>query len=97
MIDNHKKDYQQLFDRVKLQISNGNTSLSDLPTDELVKKYTSSSKYFVDPVLEILLFNYGRYLLISSSRKGSLPANLQRYMECKKNPSWDSDYHTDIN
>jgi alpha-L-fucosidase 2 len=50
-----------------------------------------------DPYLSELLFQYGRYLLIASSRKGDLPANLQGVWNQKMNPPWSSDYHTNIN
>lgn len=95
--ESHLKDYQALFNRTKLTLGNQKNNLQDLPTDEMLKTYTNSSKPVVDPTIEALLFNYGRYLFISSSRKGSLPANLQGIWNSKKNPSWDSDYHTDIN
>lgn len=94
---NHLKDYQSLFNRTKLELANQKDNLKHLPTDKMLKAYTGGSKPFIDPTIEALLFNYGRYLLISSSRSGSLPANLQGIWNSKKNPSWDSDYHTDIN
>lgn len=95
--ENHLEDYQSLFNRTKLELANQKDNLKNLPTDKMLKAYTNGSKPIIDPTIEALLFNYGRYLLISSSRNGSLPANLQGIWNNKKNPSWDSDYHTDIN
>jgi alpha-L-fucosidase 2 len=68
----HLKDYQTFFNRVKLEINNSKSP--DLPTDERLKKYSQGA---VDNNLEILYFHYGRYLLISSSRTNEVPANLQ--------------------
>lgn len=93
----HLDDYQSLFNRTKLELANQKENLKYLPTDKMLQAYTGGSKPFIDPTIEALLFNYGRYLLISSSRRGSLPANLQGVWNNKKRPSWDSDYHTDIN
>lgn len=93
----HLEDYQSLFNRTKLELANLKDNLKHLPTDKMLKAYTGGSKPLIDPTIEALLFNYGRYLLISSSRDGSLPANLQGVWNNKKRPSWDSDYHTDIN
>lgn len=93
----HLKDYRSLFDRTKLELANLKSSQNVLPTDQMLKSYTNSEKPFVDPTIEALMFNYGRYLLIASSRTGSLPANLQGVWNNQSKPSWDSDYHTDIN
>ncbi len=67
---------------------------SDLPTDERLAAYKASPQ---DRGLETLLFQYGRYLLISSSRPGTLPANLQGKWNLSTNPPWRCDYHSDIN
>jgi alpha-L-fucosidase 2 len=63
-----------------------------LPINKTTKKGISR-----DLGLEALLFHYGRYLLISSSRGNTLPANLQGLWNNSPNPAWNSDYHTDIN
>lgn len=97
ILERHINDYSSLFSRVSLKISNKEKSLKDLPVNEILKKYTNRGGNFADPYLETLLYQYGRYLLISSSRDGSLPANLQGVWNDRKAPSWDSDYHTDIN
>lgn len=88
----HVSDYQSLFDRFRLQI--GQTSKSKaLPTKQRIVHYKDK----VDIQLETLLLQYGRYLLISSSRKGGLPANLQGLWNNSNNPPWRSDYHSNIN
>jgi alpha-L-fucosidase 2 len=87
----HIADYGRLFDRTALNLGTGGT---DLPTDERLKRYDTGAP---DPALEVLFFQYGRYLLISSSRPGSLPANLQGLWNNSNNPPWRSDYHSNIN
>uniref|UniRef100_Q01VL7 Glycosyl hydrolase family 95 N-terminal domain-containing protein n=1 Tax=Solibacter usitatus (strain Ellin6076) TaxID=234267 RepID=Q01VL7_SOLUE len=87
----HIADYQQLFRRVTLNL--GSTP-GEMPTDERLLRYRDGSP---DPELEALFFQYGRYLLISSSRPGSLPANLQGLWNNSNNPPWRSDYHSNIN
>ena len=93
LLAEHLRDYTNLFDRVKIDL--GQSSSSALPTDlRLIQAQKPSSP---DPELEALLFQYGRYLLISSSRPGGLPANLQGKWNNQNNPPWRCDYHTDIN
>jgi len=87
---NHLSDYQQLFSRVKIQLGD---SPSNLPTDALLKQYKTTR----NSELETLMFQYGRYLLISSSRAGSLPAHLQGVWNNSNTPPWNCDYHFDIN
>jgi len=89
---NHIKDYQSLFNRVALQIGKGKVT-ENVPTVQRILNYKKNE----EPGLEILLFQYGRYLLISSSRKGGLPANLQGLWNNSNNPPWRSDYHSNIN
>ena len=89
---NHITDYQSLFNRVYLNV--GNTRL-DIATDELVKSY-SSGKY--NPALDVLYFQYGRYLAIASSRPGlDLPSNLQGLWNNSNTPPWEADIHSNIN
>ena len=96
----HLKDYSYLFNRVQLKLDRP-INRSSLPTDQALIAYTKANQEHAqdggDPGLEALLFNYGRYLMIASSRKGALPANLQGIWNNSKKPAWDSDYHTDIN
>ncbi|MFE9814381.1 glycoside hydrolase family 95 protein [Streptomyces sp. NBC_00236] len=89
----HVNDHRALFDRVALDIGQ---DLPDLPTDRLLSSYTGSASA-ADRALEALFFQYGRYLLIASSRAGSLPANLQGVWNNATNPPWSADYHTNIN
>ena len=85
------KDHKSLFDRVTLNLPS--ISNSFLPTDERLKKISTES----DPQLASLCYQFGRYLLISSSRPGTQPANLQGIWNKDMNPSWDSKYTTNIN
>jgi len=87
----HVKEHQRLFRRVSLRLGSG---APDLPTDERLVRYRDGA---ADGELEALFFQYGRYLLISSSRPGSLPANLQGLWNNSNNPPWRSDYHSNIN
>ncbi len=88
----HLKEYQQYYNRVKLDL--GKTSAPDLPTNERLKRYASGKE---DKNLEILYFNFGRYLLISSSRTEGVPANLQGIWNPYIRPPWSSNYTTNIN
>jgi len=94
LLDRHVADYQSLFDRVNLNLGESTPEVSALPTD---KRLIAYKKGGIDPDLEELFFQYGRYLLISSSRPGSLPANLQGIWNNSNNPPWRSDYHSNIN
>jgi alpha-L-fucosidase 2 len=90
--NDHVRDYQSLFNRVAMQI--GDNQINDqVPTVQQIVNYKNNT----NPGLETLLFQYGRYLLISSSRKGGLPANLQGLWNNSNNPPWRSDYHSNIN
>jgi alpha-L-fucosidase 2 len=85
------KDYKSLFDRVTLTLPS--TKSSFLPTNERLKSFSTES----DPQLASLCYQFGRYILISSSRPGTQPANLQGIWNKDMNPSWDSKYTTNIN
>lgn len=87
----HIKEHQRLFRRVEINLPA--TANSQLPTDERLANFHGSN----DPALAALLFQFGRYLLISSSRPGTQPANLQGIWNKDMNPSWDSKYTTNIN
>ncbi|HTP32048.1 MAG TPA: glycoside hydrolase N-terminal domain-containing protein [Candidatus Acidoferrales bacterium] len=89
----HVADYRRLFERVSLHLGTTGGG-GTLPTDERLVRYDKGAE---DPGLEALFFQYGRYLLISSSRPGSLPANLQGLWNNSNNPPWRSDYHSNIN
>lgn len=84
-------DYKGLYDRASLSMPA--TENSYLPTNERKEKNQTSP----DPSLAALAYNFGRYLLISSSRPGTQPANLQGIWNDDQNPAWDSKYTTNIN
>ena len=83
-----------MFARVDLDTGKTGQKIAARPTNERLAAYRSGVK---DPELESLFFQYGRYLLIGSSRPGCLPANLQGIWNHSNAPPWSSDYHTNIN
>jgi alpha-L-fucosidase 2 len=87
----HVADHQRLFRRVDLQLGG---PAPDLPTDERLARVKQG---LPDAALEALYFQFGRYLLIASSRPGSLPANLQGIWNDSLAPSWDSKFTININ
>jgi alpha-L-fucosidase 2 len=87
----HIKDHQALFRRVSLEL--GTTAAARLPTDERIAAFAKGN----DPALVALLFQYGRYLMIASSRPGGQPANLQGLWNDSNTPAWDSKYTDNIN
>lgn len=93
--NSHIADYQKYFNRVSFQIkSESKNKYADLPTDERINAYTKGS---MDPGYETLYFQYGRYLLISSSRPGGVAANLQGIWNNELQPPWSSNYTININ
>ncbi len=87
----HVADYQKLFHRVSLDLGTSTAAL--LPTDERLRAVATSQ----DPQLAALFFQFGRYLLLSSSRPGGEPANLQGIWNNSVSPPWDSKYTININ
>ncbi|WP_218397456.1 glycoside hydrolase family 95 protein [Alteromonas lipotrueae] len=101
----HLHDYQTLFNRVSLDIGqsqsasskqNHRSVLDAITTDQLLNGYPSDN-VTLNRALEHLYYQYGRYLLIASSRKGSLPANLQGVWNKDSQAPWSADYHLNIN
>lgn len=90
----HIADYQKLFRRVSLEL--GRTPAADLPTDERLSRIKKDG-LAADPALAALHVQFGRYLLIASSRPGSQPANLQGVWNEELNPPWESKYTLNIN
>lgn len=89
----HSKEHQSIFN--KLEINLGKSRLAGLPTDKRLDSVKNGGN---DPGLVVLYFQYGRYLLMGSSRApGILPANLQGVWNGHFNAPWNSDYHTNIN
>lgn len=93
----HIQEHQTYYNRVQLALNapNGDTEAQQLTTDELLARARKTGQ--PDPSLVETFFQYGRYLLISSSRPGTLPANLQGLWAWQMNPPWNADYHTNIN
>ena len=88
----HVKDYRSLFHRVHISLGSPRPQAAPAATDERLRSFQADP----DPALIALFFQYGRYLLIGSSR-GALPANLQGLWNDSNDPPWRCDYHTDIN
>ncbi len=88
----HIEDYQSLYSKVNFNLNN--THLDSIPTDQRIKRIKDGE---TDVALEALLFQYGRYLLISSSRKNTNPANLQGLWNKHIKAPWNADYHLNIN
>ncbi len=94
--EEHIKDYKKLFDRVTLNL--GTSEVPGKMTDDLLADYGKNNTDAENRYLETLFYQYGRYLLIASSREDSqLPANLQGIWAQGLSPMWNSDYHTNIN
>jgi alpha-L-fucosidase 2 len=90
----HVADHRSLMDRVSVDWGSTDPAAAALPTDA---RLACVAKGGADPDLEETLFQYGRYLLVGSSRPGDLPANLQGVWNASNEPAWASDYHTNIN
>lgn len=89
---NHLLDYQALFNRVSLNVGDVKPTI---PTDQLIRDYSNGT---YNPALDVLFFQYGRYLTIASSRNGlDMPSNLQGIWNDSNTPSWESDIHSNIN
>ncbi len=92
LLRDHVADHRQLFDRVRFWLAD--SAMSEVPTDSRLALHREGKE---DLGLQILLFQYGRYLLMSSSRGGGSPANLQGIWNSLLSPPWASDLHHDIN
>ena len=91
LLDAHLTDYRELFRRASLEL--GSSDAMSLTTDERIKSFAEGN----DPQLMELYFQYGRYLLIASSRNGGQPANLQGIWNEQLSPPWDSKWTVNIN
>ncbi|MFC2775174.1 glycoside hydrolase N-terminal domain-containing protein [Segatella oulorum] len=94
LFQRHFKDYSPLFQRVKLQLNAAQTNDKDVPTTQRLAAYRNGA---TDNYLEELYYQFGRYLLIASSRPGNLPANLQGLWHNNVDGPWRVDYHNNIN
>ena len=94
LLQRHTDDHQQLFNRLQLSLGTENLQKVALPTNERLKSFEQDP---TDNGLTELYYQYGRYLLIASSRPGGLPANLQGIWNRHVQPPWGSNYTTNIN
>ncbi|MGN0067533.1 MAG: glycosyl hydrolase family 95 catalytic domain-containing protein [Bacteroides sp.] len=96
LLQDHLADYQPLFQRVKLALNPASeaSKATDIPTPQRLKNYRRGQ---ADYYLETLYYQFGRYLLIASSRPGNLPANLQGIWANQVDGPWHVDYHNNIN
>lgn len=92
ILSSHITAHRELFRRVTLDLGAG--TMDALPTDQRLERVKSGA---ADPGLDALYFQYGRYLLIGSSRPGNLPANLQGVWNEHLEAPWNADYHLNIN
>ena len=90
----HTTHYKKLFNRLSLSLGKSDKETASLPTDERIAAYKTQGS---DPELEATIYQYGRYVLISGSRPGNLPVNLQGIWNDKVHAAWASDYHNNIN
>lgn len=88
LLAEHVKDYKALFNRVRLEL---NATQPEYPTNELAQSHKDNN------YMDMLYFQYGRYLMISSSRGNGLPSNLQGLWNNTNTPPWECDYHSNIN
>jgi len=94
LLEAHRADFGHYFDRVSLSLNPTEADKSKLATDQRLEAYTRGA---ADAGLEALYFQYGRYLLISSSRTPNAPPNLQGIWNKDLRPAWSSNYTTNIN
>lgn len=95
LMTNHLADFQSLYNRVKIDL--GGVDNATQSTSERLTAYKAKARMAGDPFMEELLYKYGRYLLITSSRPGGLPANLQGIWNDELAPPWFSQHTTNIN
>lgn len=91
----HLADYQSLYNRLSLRLGKTPAKVAKLPTDARLEAYRKGEGN--DPELEATVYQYGRYVLISGSREGNLPVNLQGIWNDKVHAAWACDYHNNIN
>jgi len=92
LLEEHLADYRTYYNRVKLDI--GSSGKDNIPTSERLKRFMEDKD---DPGLYTLIFHFGRYLIISSSRPGTQPTNLQGIWNDQPSPPWNCNYTTNIN
>lgn len=100
MRETHRQDFASFYDRMSLDLGTSPDVLKNAPTDVRVHSYSNRYKQNLvefDPDLEELIFNFGRYVLISGSQPGNLPVTLQGIWNNKVHAPWACDYHNNIN
>ena len=90
----HADDYTQLYNRQRISLGTSSPLLQEMPTFQRLEAYRQNPD---DVGLEEILFNFGRYLMINTSRPGSLPAGLQGIWNGMVDSPWGNDYHSNIN
>ena len=94
LYNQHVSDHRKLFSRVKMTLGAPDETVAALPTNERLDRVKQGQR---DTALAALYFQFGRYLLMGSSRPGCLPANLQGIWSWQMNAPWNADFHTNIN
>ncbi|MBR5521848.1 MAG: glycoside hydrolase N-terminal domain-containing protein [Akkermansia sp.] len=94
ILRDHEKHYKALYNRMSINLGSAGAEVEALPTDARIARYKQTQH---DPGLEALIYQYGRYVLISGSRPGNLPVNLQGIWNDKVHAPWACDYHNNIN
>lgn len=95
ILKNHHRQFSRLYKRMSINLGKTPAEIAKLPTDERLEHYRTTGA--PDPELEATIYQYGRYVLISGSRPGNLPVNLQGIWNDKVHAPWASDYHNNIN
>lgn len=95
ILKNHHRQFSRLYKRMSINLGKTPAEIAKLPTDERLEHYRKTGA--PDPELEATIYQYGRYVLISGSRPGNLPVNLQGIWNDKVHAPWASDYHNNIN
>lgn len=95
ILKNHHRQFSRLYKRMAINLGKTPAEIANLPTDERLEHYRKTGA--PDPELEATIYQYGRYVLISGSRPGNLPVNLQGIWNDKVHAPWASDYHNNIN
>lgn len=90
----HLADYKKFYERMTINLGKSSEDVRRLPTDQRIARYRETQN---DPELEALIYQYGRYMLISGSRPGNLPLTLQGIWNDKVHAAWACDYHNNIN
>lgn len=94
LLQRHRADYRSLYDRQRLTLHTADDDTDTVPTPRRLAAYRGNGH---DPATDNLIYNFGRYLTISTSRQGSLPGGLQGLWNARITAPWGNDYHSNIN